>query len=175
MAAIDTMHDTSNPFVAGVQSRAGGNVSEAAIRTTIRALGGQLTHTPSAVAEALGDDFAPEVDAGRKDPVRTPQDVVTMVAQRTQVRPGVALEVIESIVAELAARVGPVVRDELRRVLVPAWAAMIVDPAPRSHDVHAPVAPRQAGAGRTLAAAEPGSDTLAAGRPGSSRPVSDGD
>jgi hypothetical protein len=169
------MHETSNHFVAGVQSRAAGSVSETAIRTTIRALGGQLTHTPSAVAQALGDDFAPEVDAGRKQPVLTPTDLVTLVAQRTQVRPGVALEVVESIVAELAARVGPVVRDELRRVLVPAWAAMIVDPRPRSLDMHAPVAPRQAAAGRTLAVAEPGSDTLAAGRPGSSHPVSDGE
>jgi hypothetical protein len=175
---MDTKHDTSSRFVAGVEARAGGNLPggmETAIRTTIRALGGQLTHTPSTVAEALGDDLAAEIEQGRKLPAVAPDDLVTIVARRTQVRPAVALEVIESVVAELSARIGPVARDDLRRTLAPAWGAMIVDPRPASADVHAPARPRQAAAGRTLAAAEPNGNTLATGKPGSKHAVADSD
>jgi hypothetical protein len=175
---METMHDTGRRFLAGVQGRAGGNVPdllETTTRSTLRALGGQLSHTPGAVATALGDDLAAELDAGRKRRALAPEELVAAVAKESRVRPAVALELVESVIAELAARIGPAGRDELRRILEPAWVALVVDPRPESADAHAPAPPRQVGAARTLAAARPRGDTLATGKPGSKHPVSESD
>ena len=96
-----------------VEARAGGDVPgglETAIRSTLRALGGQLTCTPAAIAEAVGDDLAAELDAGRKQPPVAPDELVAALGRKLRARTSVALEVIESVVAELASRIGPVAR-----------------------------------------------------------------
>lgn len=133
--------------------------AEWAVHASIRALGSQLPPEPR---ERLFQHLP--VEAGRELSAsgtvsEDPDAFYAELASAMDVRVGVALEVAQTVLAEVSDRAGPALRAELRRALPEGWASLIVEPRPQSTWKPAP------------ASAAPG--TLASGRPGGTHPLAD--
>ena len=119
-------------FLARVKDRSGqpdAGVVELAVRATLRTLGSHLGGVPPALHDALPRALRPELAAGEGgEPVR-PAELYQQVSEQARVRAGVALELVQSTIAELA---GSLVESSaielLRTSLPPAWAALVIDP-----------------------------------------------
>lgn len=129
--------------------------------------------TLHALGAVLGGDSS--VLAGVPAPVRTllagpiasrpptPESIYERVALATDVRTHVALEMVQSVVAELAAALTQVGREQLRAALPAAWAALAVDPRPPSLPVESTREPPLAvGTGHTIATGHLGADNTIA-------------
>ena len=153
-------------FIDDVAARAGlGERAKVELGThaTLRALGALLGGVPPALHDAIPEPLRAELCAGEDDdPSIEPGGLYEAVAARTEIRVGMALEVVQSCVAELGAHLAGPAREQLRALLPGAWAELVLDPRPEG---------RAAGAG---ASTHPGTGhTLATGRPGSGRPLAD--
>jgi uncharacterized protein (DUF2267 family) len=119
-------------FLARVKDRAGqadAEVVEQAVRATLRTLGSHLGGVPPALHDALPRATRPELAAGADgDPVR-PAELYPQVAEQAGVRVGVALELVQSTMAELAASLDEPALEVLRASLPPAWAALVPEQA----------------------------------------------
>ena len=138
----------------GYQNR---SAIERVVELTVDALACQLAATGHDLASILPD--VPTKPAAEGALPQTPDPLYGAVAAELNVRPGVALELVQTTVAEVIAGALPVQREQLRADLPAAWAALIVEPRPPS--IYRP-APKQ-----------PVGGTLATGRPGSDHPLSD--
>jgi hypothetical protein len=115
-------------FVARVKDRAGQTDTEAveqAVRATLRTLGSHLGGVPPALHDVLPRPLRPELAAGANGEALRPAELYPQVAERADVRVGVALELVLSTIAELAAAVGEPALEVLRTSLPPAWAALV--------------------------------------------------
>ncbi|MCA9649118.1 MAG: DUF2267 domain-containing protein [Myxococcales bacterium] len=146
---------------AGLAERA---AIETGTRATLRALGAALGGLPPALHDAIPAALRDELRAGDGQPVLAPEALYDRIARETGLRVGQALELTQSAVAELGGRLAEPARDQLRRLLPEAWAALVLDPRP------AGLTP---GAGATAGGDGGGGRTLATGRPGSGRPLAD--
>jgi hypothetical protein len=157
------MSDDLEGFVDRVGDRVGHAERAAvdeAVRTTLGTLGGHLGGVPPALHDALPRALRSEVAAGMGSEPLRPAALYQQVAEQTGLRVGVALELVQSTMAELAARLPEAARDVLRASLPPSWAALVPSSRERS---------------RPMAAAKPAEPghTLATGRPGGARPLAD--
>jgi uncharacterized protein (DUF2267 family) len=143
--------------VARVRERGGfGRLADAerAILATLEALGGFLLPAERAlVAAALPESFASHLEGPAT------ASIVGRVAEREGVRPSIAKEHAETVLAVMVEDLDPEARERLRRIL-PAEVATALEPPPPSG--HEPARPQPI--------ARP---TLAGGRPGSLRPLSE--
>jgi hypothetical protein len=115
-------------FIARVKDRSGQTdteVVEQAVRATLRTLGSHLGGVPAALHDALPRPLRPELAAGANGEALRPAELYPQVAERADVRVGVALELVLSTIAELAAAVGEPALELLRTSLPPAWAALV--------------------------------------------------
>jgi hypothetical protein len=138
-------------FLARVQDRSGqadAAVVELAVRATLRTVGSHLGGVPPALHDALPRALRPELAAGEGlEPVR-PAELYQQVAQQAHVRAGVALELVQSTIAELAASLVDSALGLLRMSLPPAWAALVNDPVEaRESSRPMPAARRTEGSG----------------------------
>ncbi|MCA9706640.1 MAG: hypothetical protein KDK70_12375 [Myxococcales bacterium] len=135
---------------------------ERAVACTLQALGSHLGGVPPALGDAIPAALQPEIERGEPHPRLGPAAFYLVLSNELGLRIGMALEIAQSTVTELAARLSGPARSQLRTLLPPAWAVFVQDPSPRAHGVHASASP-QPGAGHSLAT----------GRPGSTRPLAD--
>lgn len=157
------MSDDLDGFLGRVKDRVGhADIAavEQAVRATLRTLGGHLGGVPPALHDALPRALRPELAAGTGfEPLR-PAALYQQVAEQIGLRVGVALELVQSTTAELSERLPPAARQLLKTSLPPSWAALLPGARERSRPM------------RAAKPAEP-AHTLAAGRPGGSRPLAD--
>jgi hypothetical protein len=132
---------------------------EASARITVRALGSQLARPYPPLHSVLPESLHAELSAGAKQPPCRPDDVYATVADRQEVRIGIAAEIVQSIVAEVSARLLPAQRSEARQILPPDWAQLVVEPIVQHGDAKA--------------SAPPPRSQLFQGRPGSRHPIAD--
>lgn len=157
------MSDDLDGFLGRVKDRAGHAdlaAVDQAVRATLRTLGGHLGGVPPALHDALPHALRPELAAGEGfDPLR-PAALYQQVAEQSGLRVGVALELVQSTMAELSERLSVAARDQLRASLPPSWGALVPGGRERSRPVRA-AKPVESG------------HTLAAGRPGGTRPLAE--
>jgi hypothetical protein len=163
------MTDDLQGFVDRVKGRAGYSdraAVEQAVRATLHALGSHLGGVPPALHDALPRALHPRFIAGMGHERLRPTALYQQVSEQTGLRVGVVLELVQSTMAELSEALSEAERFLLREGLPPAWAALVVAPRmqPRSRSVTKPVA---------VAAVTPVGRTLASGRPGGTRPLSE--
>ncbi|MEX1363364.1 MAG: DUF2267 domain-containing protein [Nannocystaceae bacterium] len=140
---------------------------ELGTRRTLRALGALLGGVPPGLHDALPEALRAELHAGEGGRPYSPTALYERVASSSGLRVGLALEVVQSVVAELGAHLDEPARDQLRKALPPAWAALVLGPRPPA--LVPGEGPRAAGtsAGHRLATGRPGSErALADSRPG---------
>jgi hypothetical protein len=160
------MNDDLQRFVDRVKDRAGHldrAPVEQAVRATAHALGSHLGGLPPALHDAVPAALHPELAAGAGLAGLQPAALYQQVAEQTGLRVGVALELVQSTVAELSESLTEPARALLRESLPASWAALVVEPRARA---------------RPIATAEPRAEapvghTLASGRPGGTRPLSE--
>jgi hypothetical protein len=162
---------------------------ETAIASTLRALGGHAHEVVVDVVDGLDVASAAQLRRGRHDP---PADVATVCRELgvAGLRPGIAIELVQTVVVELARGLDGPARDRLCRHLPQDWAGLVVDrPAPARSTPRRPggqadsIANREPHAQTKLSSAvgmsaERRGETLARGRPGGARPIAgppDGD
>ena len=104
---------------------------DAAVDATLRAFGALLGSNPEALA-GLPRAVLSRVTGPVAERAPTPEAIYADVASKTDVRVGVALEMVQSAAAEVAGALTPAGRDTLRRALPEAWARLVVDPRPES-------------------------------------------
>lgn len=136
-------------------------VLDRATRKTLRALGRQLGGVPPALHDAIPAALRPHIDAGEGLDAIGPAALYLELSDELGLRVGTALEIAQSVVSELGALMPDGPRAHLRELLPPAWAAFVVDPESRA----------SIGIGRGSSGDQ--EHSLAAGRPGGSRPLSD--
>lgn len=130
---------------------------EQGTRATLRALGAAMGGVPPALYDAVPEALRAELSAGEGDAPLEPTALYESVASQTGLRVGMALEVAQSCVAEVGARLPGPARKHLRDALPPAWAELVLDPRPEALTPGASSPTTAAGAGRTLATGRPGS------------------
>jgi uncharacterized protein (DUF2267 family) len=154
-------------------------------RMTLRALGSQAPDDVADLGRVLPGELRTVLEAGHRGPPVELTDLFAELARTTRMRTGIALELVETVVAVLAERLDAPTRDHLRRHLPVDWAALIVDPRPpslrrpphpRGGQTHSIAANPDPHADTRLAStpgpsAERHGETLAEGRPGSQRPL----
>ena len=136
--------------------------AEAALEAVLDALASHLAAADRAfIAEQLPPPYTTAVQRPTTAAASRPSDLYAQLATRDEVSLGAAVEQARAACAALAAIVGDDTRSLLLRRLPPDWAALFapVAAAPET-DVPASMVP---GHGQTLAT----------GRPGSSRPLSE--
>jgi hypothetical protein len=114
-------------FLARVKDRAGHSDAEAvtqAVRATLRTLGGHLGGVPPTLHDALPRGLRPELAAGKGDEAGRPAELYQQLAEQLGVRVGVAIELVQSTMAELAEALLEQV-EQLRTLLPPTWAALV--------------------------------------------------
>lgn len=156
------MTDELDRFVDRVQARTGhpdrDHVHEA-VGATLRTLGSHLGGVPPALHDVIPRPMHPDLTAGEGGEHLRPAELYPRLSEQLDLRVGVVLELVQSTVVELGAVLAEPSRKQLRGLLPPAWAALVIDPDPR--------------AAPSAASARPASgQTLASGRPGGSRPLS---
>lgn len=159
------MTDELERFVDRVKDRAGHpdrDHVQQAIQITLRALGSHLGGLPPAVHDAIPRVFHAEVEAGDGMQRLRPAELYQHTSEQLELRVGMALELVQSTLAELAELLAAPGRELLRELLPPAWAVLIPDPDPPSRPRAAPASPEPAIG-----------HTLASGRPGGTRPLAD--
>lgn len=155
------MTDELEQLVGRTMDRAGHadrDVVRQTVEATLRTLGSQLGGVPPALHDVIPEGLHREITAGVGVEALRPAELYEQMSTRLGVRPGVALELVQSALAELGERTGRPGRELLRDLLPPAWAILVTNPRPRS---------------RAVPAATPieGGHTLATGRPGGTRPL----
>lgn len=132
----------------------------------MRGLGSQLSEDPAGVDDAISDELLEAMRRGHRLSPMQPDAIHDEVVAATRIRPGIALELVQSALSVLAQRLEPDARAELRAAVSPEWAELLADPRPRSeHHPPGPV-PVELGQGDTLATGRPGArDNLAEGAP----------
>lgn len=157
------MTDDMDRFVDRVKDRAQYSDRKAvrqATSATLRTLGAHLGGVAPALHDAIPRDLHPDLAMGELDEAVRPAELYKQLSERLGIRPGVALELVQSVLAELGVVIGTAGREQLRELLPPAWAALVIEPRPRSRAV------------RGASPGEPG-HTLASGRPGGTRPLAE--
>lgn len=159
------MNHELDDFIAAVKDRSGhadlAPVAHA-VRATLLTLGGHLGGLPPALHDAIPASLRAELATGRGfDPLR-PAALYQRVAEEGELRVGIALELVQSTMTELSARLLEPARALLRESLPPAWAVLVTEPSGRPQPISG--VPRTGGARR---------GTLASGRPGGTRPLAD--
>lgn len=147
-------------FIDDVGARAGhperGPI-EQGTRAALEALGSALGGVPPALHDAIPEALRGVLAAGDGRPETTPEALYEQVAASTGLRVGSALEIVQSAVAELGARLAEPARAQLRGLLPDAWAALVLDPRPVGRAPVKGSSTADLGAGRTLATGRPGS------------------
>jgi uncharacterized protein (DUF2267 family) len=157
---LGSMSDLLERFLDRVMDRAGhpdASAVERGVRATLRTLGGHLGGVPPALHDALPRSLRPELAAGDEDDALRPAELYQRLADRTGLRVGVTLEIVQSTLAELTEQLDEAAVGLLRRLLPPAWAALLPE--------------RREPSRATAATAATTGHTLASGRPGGSRPL----
>lgn len=153
---------TDDELVAHVAAHAGIGAAEAAraVAAVLGTLGERLSHSEAgALADALPAGAAARLRAGRFDRDFDLEELYGRVARRAGVRLGFAVEHTIAVCATVGERLDAATRARLGRALPPEMLALFaVRPA-----VEAPPPPPRVGA----------HTTLAEGRPGSRRPLSE--
>lgn len=165
-------------FLARVKDRAGQSdvaVVEPAVRATLRALGSHLGGVPPALHDAMPRVLRPLLAAGEEEQALRPAELYQRLAEELTVRVGVALELVQSAIAELAESIDEPAVEVLRTSLPPAWAALIPAPRDIEREQSRPVraAKTTEGSGMYRLTEGSGAHKLSGGRPGSSRPLAD--
>lgn len=175
-------------FLARVKDRAGQPdvvVVEPAARATLHALGGHLGGLPPALHDAVPRLLRPVIAEGGDEHALRPAELYQRLAEELGVRVGVALEIVQSTIAELLASLDEPAVEVLRASLPPAWAALIPAARDIEREQSRPVraARNTEGSGMYRLSSEgsgahkltegSGAFKLSGGRPGSSRPLAD--
>lgn len=121
-------------FELSVRERAGlldGPRFRVALRSALFGLAGQLENARTSLGPVLSPELIATLAAGdlRVRSAATLQEVYLGVAVTARVRVGVAIQIVQAVVAEVAHRLGPFRRRSLARELPPAWADLLVEPA----------------------------------------------
>ena len=117
-----------------VRERAGlldGPRFRVALRSALVGLAGQLEDAKTYLGPVLSPELIARVATGdlRVRPAATLQEVYLGVAVTARVRVGVAIQIVQAVVAEVGHRLGPFRRRSLARERPPAWADLLVEPA----------------------------------------------
>jgi hypothetical protein len=184
-------------FLARVKDRAGQSdvaVVEPAARATLHALGGHLGGLPPVLHDAVPRLLRPVIAEGGDAHALRPAELYQRLAEELGVRVGVALEIVQSTIAELLGSLDEPAIDVLRTSLPPAWAALIpsADDIEREQSRPMRAARNTEGSGMYRLSSEgsgahrltegsgahkltegSGAFKLSGGRPGSSRPLAD--
>lgn len=99
-----------------------------ATRATLRALGRHLGGMPRALSDFIPAALQPELEAGEFYPEVGPAAFYLKVSNELGIRVGLALEIAQSVVAELADQLVEPGRQQLHQRLPPAWATFIDQP-----------------------------------------------
>jgi uncharacterized protein (DUF2267 family) len=129
-------------FLARVKDRAGQSDAEAvaqAVRATLRTLGSHLGGVPPALHDALPRGLRPELTAGAGTEAVRPAELYQLLAEQLGVRVGVALELVQSTMAELAESLLHPAAEQLRASLPPTWAALVPTADDLSHEASRPM------------------------------------
>ncbi|MEM9453418.1 MAG: DUF2267 domain-containing protein [Myxococcota bacterium] len=97
-------------------------------RATLRALGRHLGGMSHALGDFIPAALQAELEAGEFYPQVGPAAFYLKISNELGIRVGLALEIAQSVVAELADRLTEAGRQRLRRRLPPAWATFIDQP-----------------------------------------------
>lgn len=158
---------------------------------------------PPALHDALPRLLRAELAAGQDEPALRPAELYQRLAEQLGVRVGVALELVQSTMTELADAIGEPEIDVLRASLPPAWAALILEAHDRERESSRSVRSAKVtegsgmyrlssegsgphkvtegsgahrlteGSGAHRLTEGSGAHKLSSGRPGSSRPLAD--
>ena len=159
--------ERSELFATAVARRAGPMSTEqldTALDATLEGLGGQLSAHQAALRSALGQQWMESVERGRQGSPESMQEILMRVVENTGLPQSRSVELVDSVLTEVAAHLSAHGLDELRRALPSPWASKLVPPS-------APAQPRSAG---PVPAGSGEGRTLATGKPGSGHPLSDG-
>lgn len=102
-----------------------------AIRATLRALGSHLGGVPPELHDAIPAALRPVIAQGKTHPPLGPAAMYLMISNEIGLRVGMALEIAQTVVTELAARLSGPARRQLRQRLPPAWASFVTNPEPQ--------------------------------------------
>lgn len=166
-------------FLERVKDRAGHSdvaVVEPAVRATLRALGSHLGGVPPAMHDAMPRVLRPLLAAGEDAETLRPAELYQRLAEELTVRVGVALELVQSTIAELAESIDEPAVELLRTSLPPAWVALMPEARDIEREQSRPVRAAKATEGSGVRGLTEGSGAhrLSGVRPGSSRPLADG-
>jgi hypothetical protein len=158
--------DETRRFIEDVRTRVGSLASGTvalAVEITLEAFGTVTASIPESLTLALGPELSARVRTGRQESPSSVEATYAEVARRTGLREGVVIELVHSILTELAARMPVRDCDGLRRMLPSPWAERLVPSSEPTSSVAPGPVPARAGFGRTFAT----------GRPGGARPIAD--
>lgn len=99
-----------------------------AVREAVAALAGHVGLPQARIEAALPPDLLDAMGNAALTP-SDPTAAYLRVATAARMHVSVAIEVLRAVLAELAARLGPEGRHELRGVLPRDWAELVVEPA----------------------------------------------
>jgi uncharacterized protein (DUF2267 family) len=152
--------ERSELFATAVGRRAGPMSTEqlhTAIDATLAGLGGQLSAHQAALHSALGERWMEAIERGRKGSPESMQEVLMRIVEDTGLPQSRSVELVDSVLTEVAAHLSAHGLEELCRALPSPWASKLVPPSTPARSRSPGPVPTAVGGGRTLATGKPGS------------------